>query len=96
VLATIVVGLLALTFWLTPVRERDARSDVIAIWAFRLAASVGLVAAIRWVAAGSDDVVRRERLAALQPSAALECPVCSVYLIPGDPWRCPRCGMVRL
>jgi predicted RNA-binding Zn-ribbon protein involved in translation (DUF1610 family) len=47
-------------------------------------------------AVGSDDVIRRERLASLQPSTALTCPDCGVNLIPGPTWKCPKCGMTRL
>lgn len=96
VLAAVVVAILALFFWLAPIRNSDDRTEVIAIWSLRIGSAIGLVAAVRWIAVGSDDVVRREHLAQLQPSDALACPVCLVNLLPGSPWRCPNCGMVRL
>jgi len=96
ILAAAVVIALALFFWLSPIRNRDDRTEVIAIWGMRIGSVIGLIGAVRWIAVGSDDVVRRERLATLQPSNAVECPVCLVYLLPDSQWRCPNCGMVRL
>jgi hypothetical protein len=96
VLAAVVVGGLALLLWLSPVRNNNDQSEVFAIWTMRIASVIGLFAAVRWIAAGSQDVVRRKRLATLQPSHAVECPFCLVDLIPGSPWRCPNCGIVRL
>ena len=95
VLALIVVSAMAALLWLAPIRNKEDRVDAV-IWGMRIGSGVGLIAIARWIAGGSDDVVRRERLAALQSSDALECPVCSVHLIPGSPWQCPSCGMVRL
>jgi hypothetical protein len=96
VLAAAVVTCLALFFWLVPIRDKNDQSEVFAIWSMRIASVVGLTGAVRWIAVGSDDVARRERLATLQPSEAVDCPFCLVHLIPGSPWRCPNCGIVRL
>ena len=96
VLTAIVVAALALFFWLSPIRNSDDRTEVLAMWGLRIASALGLIGAVRWIAVGSDDVVRREHLAQLQPNDSLACPVCSVNLLPDWPWRCPNCGMVRL
>jgi ribosomal protein S27AE len=96
VLALIVLSALVLLFWLAPIRNDNDRTEVVAIWGMRVASAVALAATARWIAGGSDDVVRREHLTALQPSNALHCPVCLVNLLPGSPWRCPNCGIARL
>jgi hypothetical protein len=96
VLALIVVSAMALLLWSAPIRNGEGRGEVITFWGLRIASGVGVIAIARWIAVGSDDVLRRARLRSLQPSYALDCPVCHVNLLPGSPWRCPNCGMLRL
>jgi len=68
VLLAIVLGILTFLFWLTPIRNLNDSTEVVAIWGFRAGMTIGFGAAVRWIAVGSDDTTRRERLALMQPS----------------------------
>jgi hypothetical protein len=91
ILAAIAAVILAIPFWLTPVEPGTA----VVVWSLRLACSIAAIGAIWWIAAGSDDVERRKRLAELPPNHTPDCPLCNVAMLPGDTWRCPKCKIVR-
>ena len=90
----IVLAIVAVLFWLEPVDANDT-SRVTLMWTIRVVVTLALMATLRWIAVGSDDVVRRERLETTGPCRLVTCPLCEVNLIPGSPWRCPQCDMVR-
>jgi hypothetical protein len=95
VLAMLTAAIMAALLWMAPFDGREPPADLVALWAFRIGFTVAVIGTIYWIAVGSDDVVRRRRVAGLPPNDALDCPICAVRLVPGDVWRCPLCGIVR-
>ena len=94
VLLAIVLAIVALMLWLEAAEAGDT-SRVMSLWTIRLVVTLALLATIRWIAIGSDDVVRRAHLETIGPCRLVTCPACSVNLRPGSSWRCPQCDMVR-
>jgi hypothetical protein len=91
ILAAVTAALLAIPFWLTPIDPENAAI----LWSLRLGCVFAAIGTLWWIAAGSDDVERRRRLAELPPNYTPECPLCNVVMLPGERWHCPRCGIVR-
>jgi hypothetical protein len=94
VAALMALAAMAVFVWGAAVPNVDP-FQVTVVWAVRIATTLALAVTIWSLKEGSRDAARRQYLAALPPNNAVECPVCRARLIPGDPWRCPQCDIVR-
>jgi hypothetical protein len=93
--AALSLALIALAYWVRPIDHPLNRGRTMEVWSIRVASLIGLAAILAWKPALSENAERVEHLARLASSQLPDCPVCHIPLHPGEPWKCPRCGMAR-
>jgi hypothetical protein len=91
ILAAVAAAIVAIPFWLAPADDENA----VLVWSARVGLVAATAGAIWWASRPADDVERRKRMKELPPIHIPECPLCAVVMQPGDPWRCPKCGIAH-
>ena len=82
---------MAILMWMAPA-EPD---DLLILWAFRIAASLGAALVLRHILHTPKDAPLKQLLTTVVPAADTTCPFCGTPLLAGSRWSCPGCRAVR-
>jgi hypothetical protein len=81
--------------WMTPMSELEHGDDVMGVWVGRFLLPLIALFMLYHMPMQKPRLQLKEKLSEVQPAQESICPLCESALIPGDRWRCSKCGVER-